>query len=208
MLYKHYNRLKSIYLPRFHKRGGQLRKLLITRFSYRKFSAQPFEIKTLSEILFYSAGIVRKSAGQLRRPYPSAGAKYPLEIYPLVIFGKDIEEGLYHYDPSRHALDVLLSPIKQEELVHIWMGQQWFRKAAVVLIITAVFERTTEKYGKKGLPFPFIEAGHMGQNIYLLAQSMGVGCCAIGQFNEKELIKLLDINPFNEFPVYYIALGN
>ena len=76
------------------------------------------------------------------------------------------------------------------------------------LIFTAVYHRTTDKYGQKGLPFPFIEAGHIGQNVYLLAQSLGIGCCAIGQFKEKQLCKLLDINPFEEYPIYYIALGN
>jgi SagB-type dehydrogenase family enzyme len=120
----------------------------------------------------------------------------------------DVQKGLYHYDPLSHSLDVLLVPLKYGDTSKIWKTQQWFKKASIVLILTAVYTRTTEKYGEKGLPFPFIEAGHIGQNIYLLAQSMKIGCCAIGQFNEKPLCELLDINIFEEYPIYYIALGN
>ncbi len=198
-------------LPAVANKKDQLRELLVSRSSYRGFSSQPVELKTLSEILYYAAGIVRvdkDNPKELRRPYPSAGAKYPLEIYPLVLYGKDIPPGLYHYDVTTHALDVLLSPVLPQELQNIWMSQQWFRKAAVIFIITAVYKRTTDKYGELGLPFPFIEAGHVVQNVYLLAQTMDIGCCTIGQFKENELISLLDINPNDEFPIYYVALGN
>lgn len=140
--------------------------------------------------------------------YSSKGAKYPLEIYPLILFGKDIPQGLYHYNIAAHSLEVLLSPILKSELEGIWISQGWFRKAAVILIITAVYQRTTNKYGQSGLPFLFIEAGHLGQNLYLLCETMGIGCSAIGQFRKKELIKLLDIDPNTEIPVYYLALGN
>lgn len=209
-MYKRYNRLKNIMLPAIVGEEDELRMLLISRSSYRGFSSQPIELKALSEILYYSAGIVRvdRNSQELHRPYPSAGAKYPLEVYVLVFCGKDIQQGLYHYDPLTHALDVLLSPVLSQELKNIWMSQQWFRKAAAIFIITAAYKRTTDKYGDKGLPFPFIEAGHLVQNVYLLAQTMNIGCCAIGQFREKELIGLLDIDPQEEFPLYYVALGN
>jgi len=205
---KVYSRLKHIELPGFTKRNSDLRNLLLKRNSSRNFSKKPVTLKQLSEILYYSAGIVRNTEGELRRPYPSAGAKYPIEIYPLVLVNNDIQKGLYHYDPLSHSLDVLLTPLKHGDTSKIWKTQKWFKKASIILILTAVYTRTTEKYGEKGLPFPFIEAGHIGQNVYLLAQSMKIGRCAIGQFNEKPLCELLDINIFEEYPIYYIALGN
>lgn len=205
---KQYSRLRSIFLPEFPVRKDNLRDLLIKRISFRKFSGKPIRLQQLSEILYYSAGLVGESEGEFHFPYPSAGGKYPIEIYPLVLYGDELKIGLYHYSPIGHALDILLTPLKKEDTSSIWMSQKWFRKASVILILTAVYHRTTEKYGYKGLPFPFIEAGHIGQNIYLIAQSLRIGCCAIGQFKEKELYKLLDINPFEEYPIYYIALGN
>lgn len=205
---KKYNRLKSIFLPEFPNRKDDLRNLLIKRASYRKFSKKPISLQQLSEILYYSAGLLREFKGRNHFFYPSAGGKYPIEIYPLVLYGNELRNGLYHYNPMEHSLDILLTPLKKEDTSSIWIGQKWFRKAAVVLILTAVYHRTTDKYGQKGLPFPFIEAGHIGQNIYLLAESLGIGCCAIGQLKEKQLCRLLDINSFEEYPIYYIALGN
>jgi SagB-type dehydrogenase family enzyme len=205
---KIYSRLRQIELPEFPMRGDNLRKLLLKRFSYRNFSKKAVTLKQLSEILYYSAGIVRKVEGELRRPYPSAGAKYPIEIYPLILVNNEVQKGLYHYDPANHSLDVLLDSLKNSDISGIWKTQQWFKKASIILILTAAYTRTTEKYGEVGLAFPFIEAGHIGQNVYLLAQSMEIGCCAIGQFNEKPLCELLDINIFEEYPIYYIALGN
>ena len=205
---KQYSRLRSIFLPEFPIQKDNLREFLVKRKSFRKFSGKPIRLQQLSEILYYSAGLIRESEGEFHFPYPSAGGKYPIEIYPLVLCGGELNIGLYHYSPIEHALDILLTPLKKEDTSSIWMSQKWFRKATVVLILTAVYHRTTDKYGHKGLPFPFIEAGHIGQNIYLLAQSLGIGCCAIGQFKEKQLCRLLDINPFEEYPIYYIALGN
>lgn len=205
---KQYSRLQNIFLPEFTAKKDNLRDLLVKRFSYRKFSKKPITLQNLSEILYYSVGLVREVKGKKYPSYPSAGGKYPVEIYPLVLYGDELKTGLYHYNPTEHALDVLLTPLKKEDTSSIWMSQQWFRKASVVLILTAVYSRTTDKYGRRGLPFPFIEAGHIGQNIYLLAQSLGIGCCAIGQFKEKQLCELLDINPFEEYPIYYIALGD
>lgn len=205
---KQYSRLRSILLPEFPIRNDSLRDLLIKRASYRKFSKKPIKPQQLSEILYYSVGLVRELEGKFYPSYPSAGGKYPIEVYPLVLYGDELKTGLYHYNPMEHALDILLTPIKEKDISSIWMSQKWFRKASVILVFTAVYHRTTDKYGKKGLSFPFIEAGHIGQSIYLLAQSLGVGCCAIGQFKEKQLCELLDINPLEECPVYYIALGN
>ncbi len=205
---KKYSRLRSIQLPSLFVQRNNLRNLLLKRSSYRNFSKKSVSLKQLSEILYYSAGTIRKSEGELHRSYPSGGGKYPIEIYPLVLFGKDIDSGVYHFNPFTHSLEILLSPMENDEIARIWMSQNWFKKASIILILTAVYTRTTEKYGKKGLPFPLIEAGHIGQNIYLLAQDMKIGCCAIGQLNEKAIVNLLDINIFEEYPVYYIALGN
>lgn len=205
---KRYSRLRNIFLPKFPIRRANFIDLLINRSSYRKFSGKPIKLQQLSEILYYSAGLVGESEGKFHLPYPSAGGKYPIEIYPLVLCEGELKIGLYHYSPVEHALDILLTPLKKEDTSSIWMSQKWFRKASVILVLTAMYHKTTDKYGHKGLPFPFIEAGHIGQNVYLLAQSLGIGCCAIGQFKEKELCRLLDINPLEEYPIYYIALGN
>ena len=209
-MFKTYNRLDRVELNRVNYRQSHVGTLLTSRKSSRDFSQKPVSISEVSEILYFSAGITnnRKELAKTRRSYPSAGAKYPLEIYPLILHGKNIENGLYHYNVLEHSLEILLKPLKNEDIENIWTSQKWFKKASVIIIITAIYERSTIKYGNKGIGFNLIEAGHLGQNIYLLAEEMGIGCCAIGGLKEKPLIKLLDINPDKEIPIYYIALGN
>lgn len=211
-MFKNYTRLDYIEMARPKAAFSQLQKLLVSRSSYRGFSKKPVTLKHLSQILYFSAGLVRflqQNLESSRRPYPSAGAKYPLEVYPLVLVNSDnLKRGLYHYNVIEHSFEILLSSLRADDLKDIWMSQKWFRKASIILIITSVFERTTEKYGQRGIGFSLIEAGHLGQNIYLVAQKLGIGCSAIGEFREEAIVKLLDINPNEELPIYYIALGN
>lgn len=188
-----------------------LEKILVSRKSFRGFSSKPVSKKEVSKLLYFAGGIVRvygNDPTKSGRPYPSAGSKYPLEIYALVLHGKDLDRGLYHYNVIEHSLEKLLVPVDNKDIDGIWMSQKWFKKASVILLITAVYQRTTIKYGMKGIGYSLIEAGHLGQNIYLIAESIGIGCSAIGEFKERQIIKLLDINPDEELPIYYIALGN
>lgn len=211
-MYKQYLRLENIHLPEIKKVEGEFRRTIKKRSSFRNFSGRPIDMTTLGDILYFGLGTMRLNPFEALNPfraYPSAGAKYPLEVYVLVLSGKDINSGLYHYNPEGHSLDTLLLEIRQSKIDKIWLNKKQFqfKKASVLLIITSIFHRTTDKYGERGIMFPYIEAGHLAQNIYLLTTLMGLGCCAIGILNEDPVIKLLDINPRDEYPIYYLALG-
>lgn len=210
-MHKNYPRLEKISLPDVDIKVGELRQNIKKRRSFRSFSGKKINLKNLSDILYHGSAAIRPNIYEGINPfrtYPSAGAKYPLEVYVLILKGKDIKQGLYHYNPIKHELEVLHSKIKAGEIDPIWMPKQpWFKKASVIIMLTSIFHRTTDKYGKRGLFFPYIEAGHIAQNIYLLTTSLKIGCCAIGMLNEKPLIKLLDINPREEYPIYYLAIG-
>lgn len=209
-MYKQYNRLQSIPLP-IHSAGRKdyLKTLLVLRHSYRNVSGKPVSLKQLSELLFYSAGLVHQGeAGKTedRRPYPFAGETSTLEMYLWVRRGSDIKKGIYHYCVASHSLDVLLQPVTTEDCIDIWGRQKWVKKAAIILFITAVYNRTMYTYGPRGSLFPFIEAGHLMQNIYLLCPTLNLGCCAIGQFRDDAVIRLLDLDPNEEYPIYNCVL--
>ncbi|MFA6007516.1 MAG: SagB/ThcOx family dehydrogenase [Candidatus Shapirobacteria bacterium] len=209
---KQYTRLKKIKLPDIKTPEGELQNTILKRKSYRDFSSKSISKQALTKILYYSSGVVRPNLFESNNPfrvYPSAGAKYPLEIYVLVMTVRGVDRGLYHYNPLMNYLDILSLNVTKKELDPIWMEKQkWFENASVIIFITSIFDRTTDKYGARGVMFPYIEAGHIAQNIYLLATSLNIGCCAIGMLNEKFVIKLLDINPRKEYPIYYLAVGN
>lgn len=210
-MHKQYPRLPKIDLS-IKPSKNVLHELMKKRSSFRDFTGKPITNYKLSEILYYSAGVTRQNKIKEDNPfraYPSAGAKYPLEVYPLILSSKEIKPGLYHYNPINNSLDVLKQEINKKEINLIWMkSQPWFKNAAVLLIITAVFHRTTNKYGERGIVYPYIEAGHLAQNVYINATFAGLGCCTIGGLHEKQIIQLLDINAREEYPIYYIALGS
>lgn len=211
-MHKQYPRFEQIKLPDIKHLTGELRSVIKKRESFRRFSNKPISVDALSDILYHGSGIIRPNPFEDSNPfrtYPSAGAKYPLEVYPLVFNVTNTLPGLYHYNPTVHCLETLLQKIPREEINGIWIGKQkYFKNAAVILIITAMFQRTVDKYRERGVVFPYIEAGHLVQNVYLLTTSLGIGCCAIGRLNEEPVIKLLDINPREEYPIYYVAIGN
>jgi SagB-type dehydrogenase family enzyme len=208
---KHYSRLHRITLPVEKVPLDELKKCIEKRASFRDFSCKPIELIDLTNILHYGAGLMRNNPSDKDNPfraYPSAGAKYPIEVYPLVLYGNDINPGLYHFNPFEDSLEILLQPVLDSEIEPIWISQEWPRKAAVIILLTSAFRRTMDKYGDRGIIFSYIEAGHLVQNIHLLATSINLGCCAIGKLDDNAVIKLLDINPRDEYPIYAVAVGN
>lgn len=183
--------------------------LIRERKSIRDFSNHPISKDELSYLLFSSCGLIEvgNSLDNSRRPYSSAGARYPLEVYPLIFNCKDIKKGLYHYNVKEHSLELLL----QEDLTNWFFKvigkEQWLMQSAVVFIITGVLDRTRIKYGDRGYRYILIEAGHLGQNVSLLATELGLGSCALGGFIDAEVDRLLDIDFTKETTLYLIAIG-
>ena len=140
------------------------------------------------------------------RFYPSAGARYPLEIYLIVNSVGNLGRGLYHYNLKKNNLEVLL--LKDlSGFVRENIGDDVLSKAAFYVLITAVLDRSRIKYGERGYRFALIEAGHLGQNFYLVSNSLGLKCCAIGGFVDEAFNKLLDLEGQNEKVFYILAFG-
>lgn len=205
--YKAYARLPEVLLPKPRLiKDISLRQALINRGSIRSFSQQPISQAVLSTFLYYSAGIYSIGGGGVHRFYPSGGARYPLETYVLPL-NSVLQKGLYHYNLKNHSLERLLF-LKKNINTSKFFGQEWIANAGCIIIITGIFERTTMKYGGRGYRHILIEAGHMGQNMYLLASALNIGCCAIGGFIDDKLNALLDVDGTEETVLYAFALGN
>jgi SagB-type dehydrogenase family enzyme len=147
------------------------------------------------------------------RNYPSGGARYPLEIYPLVYSVNGIEPGLYHYEPFAHRLARLDMSAEHRELLLAHAMQKMgasaepIGKPAVLLVITAVFARTCWKY--RGIPYQLIlmETGALYQTMYLVATALGLAPCAVGAFPELAFAELLGVDCRDEGQVGLFALG-
>lgn len=204
--YKGYGRLDEIKLPPPQTSPKtSLTTVLAKRISGRKFSTDPMNLPDISTLLYFSAGINKVDPKNVnKRFYPSAGARYPLEVYILSL-NSELPKGLYHYYLKNHSLEKLLA--FDEFDTGKYFNQDWIKTAPLIILVTAVFKRNTVKYGERGYRHILIEAGHLGQNIYLTSAAIDLSCCAIGGYKDTQLEKLLDIDGINESVIYVLAVG-
>lgn len=205
--YKSYPRLPKLRLTVDHP-SNELFTLAQKRRSRWDFADLALTQKELSALLRYSCGNTDLPTRDYRRVYPSAGARFPIEIYPIILkSGEDLRAGLYHYGISDHSLDTLWDLKLSDEHIGELFEYPWVKNASLVIIMTAVFWRTQNKYGERGYRYVLLEAGHIGQNLYLVAEALGLKCCALGGTIDGEVEKLLDIDGVTESVVYAIAVG-
>ena len=185
-------------------------RLLEQRSSLREFALRPLRLDLLGRLLHASYGLRHPGrpaqGGVPDRPSPSAGALYPLELYVAAQAVMDLPDGVYHYDPRAHQLELRRPGRVHDQLAEMTIGQDMLRQANVVLFITAIFERTMWKYGQRGYRYAWLDAGHLGQNVYLVAGALGLGPVAIGGFYDDEINRLLDL-PADETAIYLLGVG-
>ncbi len=193
-----------IALPEPEATGGMsIEEALSRRRSVRSYRDEPITLADVSQLLWAAQG---RTSSDGFRTAPSAGALYPLEVY-LVAGSVDLlSDGVYHYQVEGHALRKINDCDQRRNLSACALDQSQITDAAIDIVFTAVFERTTVKYGDRGVQYVYIEAGHAAQNVYLQAEAINLGVCAIGAFYEDEVSELLAL-PEDEVPVYILSVG-
>jgi len=177
------------------------------RSSIREYNDQPLSLEELSQLLWAAQGVTRPEWGG--RTAPSAGGTYPLEVYIVVsdMGVNDLAPGIYHYIPGRHALLLVEPGDKSSELAVAALDQEWVADAKINIVIAAVFERTTERYGERGNRYVYMEAGHADQNIYLQAAALDLGTVVIGAFHDDQVHRLLGLSG-EQKPLYIASVGH
>lgn len=189
---------ESIGLPSPRLKGEMsLEEALAKRRSVRAFALTPLSLEEISQLLWAAQGVTEPNRGL--RTAPSAGATYPYEVY---IANKD---GVFHYIPSGHRLEKIKGGDVRAELSAASFGQASVRDAGVVLLLSAIYERTA-RYGEKAKMFVHIEAGHIAQNVHLQAVALNLGSVPIGAFNPDRVKEVSSI-PQGEV-VYLIPVGH
>jgi SagB-type dehydrogenase family enzyme len=195
---------ESIQLPKITISGDQfLQQLLHQRRSVRDFQDVSISLSNIGQLLWAAQGITN-SRGY--RTAPSAGALYPLELYVVTGQVKDISPGIYHYDPNNHRLIKVDSGDRRKKLARAAYGQASVSDAATVVVFAAVYERTTFKYGERGVRYVHIETGHAAQNLHLQAESLGLGTVVVGAFNDDKVKAVLQL-PDNVQPLILMPVG-
>lgn len=200
-----HEKLTKLPKPNFY--GAPLEQIIRKRRSIRDYSSKPMTIPQLSQLLFAAQGITATVGGESRRAAPSAGATYPIEIYIVVNCVTDLSQGVYHYRPVEHILKLVTTGDFRNQLIEAGPNKEKLGQAAVVFALAAVFSRTCEKYGDRGICFVNIEAGHISQNIHLQAVSLGLGSLSVGAFIDKKINNLIGVDGNNETVIYLNPVG-
>jgi len=176
---------------------------LSQRRPIRAYSDENLTVAEVSQLLWAAQGITAPWGG---RTAPSAGALYPLELYLVVGDVEGIDKGVYKYIPEEHELEKVKDSDIRAELADAALEQACVRDAAIDLVFTAVYERTTGKYGERGIKYVQMEAGHAAQNVYLQAVALDLGTVVIGAFIDGEVKGIMNMQE-QETPVYIMPAG-
>jgi SagB-type dehydrogenase family enzyme len=191
-----------IQLPQPQRIGtNSVEQTLQSRRSVRSFKPQALTLEQLSQLLWAAQGVT----GVRLRTAPSAGALYPLEVYVAVGNVEGLDAAVYRYDPTAHALSEVRKGDVRKSLSRAAYWQKSAGAGAIAIVFSAVYERTTGKYGERGIRYVHMEAGHAAQNVYLQAEALGLGTVVVGAFMESWVKRVLhmkgDERPLSIMPV-------
>jgi SagB-type dehydrogenase family enzyme len=193
--------------PPFQKGGKLIWETIARRRSTREFSPRSISLPELSQLLWATQGITARAWGYDFRAVPSAGALYPIDTYVVANRVESIAAGIYHYDVEEAQLVLQKEGNYGREASQAALGQELVADAGAVFVWTAMIERSKWKYRERAYRYIYMDVGHIGQNLYLAATALGLGCCTIGAFYDEEVDRLMGVDGKKEISVYMGAVG-
>lgn len=180
------------------------------RASRREFTAAPLTLDELAFLLWATQGIRQHIGPHVAlRTVPSAGARHAFECYVAVRHVTGLEPGLYRYLPVEHALVLEFAEADLGEALAIAAhGQEFVQAAAAVFVWSAIPARMEWRYGDAAYKVLAIDAGHVGQNLYLACEAVAAGTCAIAAYRQDLMDRLLRLDGQEEFTVYLAPVGH
>ncbi len=188
-----------------------LRYAIEKRRSIRNYSEKYLTMEELAWLLWATQGVqdikVSEKRTRVIKNVPSGGSLHPFETYLIINKVEDLEPGLYRYLSISHELIQLRKDSNLQEIVSDYCGSQsWIKNSALIFLWTFVPYRSIWRY-TWGACKLFMEAGHICQNLYLSAEAVDCGVCAIGAFDLERIHNLLEIDGFNEILIYIATVG-
>lgn len=200
-----------IALPAPHPLGLPLHTVLSRRRTVRRFRPGRLPLASLAGVLTSAAGVSRREGAEAgepaeRRPYPSAGALYPLELHVLTSDVEGLADGHYHFDPRAGELETLRLGRWQEALTACTLGHAVLAPCNLVVAVVGVPARTMTKYGQRGYRFMLLDAGHVAQTLCLVACALDLGALTVGGFYDGPLHRMLGLGDA-EWPLLLVGVG-
>lgn len=198
---------KKIRLPSPRHRGEvSVEEAIFKRRSIRHYKDEPLTLEEVSQLLWAAGGKTIDGITGATRAYPSAGGIYPLEIYLVAGEVDGLASGIYHYKWREHTISLVKEGDFRRKLMRAALGQRMVADAPVSIIFTAVYPRTTRRYGKRGeIRYVPMDMGGAGQNVHLQAEALGLGTVIIGAFQDGAVKEIPGVK--DETPLYIMPVG-
>ena len=193
--------------PPDQKGGKPIWETIVQRRSTREFARDSITFAELSQLIWATQGITSRAWGYDFRAVPSAGALYPIETYIVANRVEEIPAGVYHYSVKGSQLVLLTEGHFGPDLQQAGLDQEMLEEASCVFIWTAVVERSKWKYRERAYRYIYMDVGHIGQNLYLAAIALNLGCCTVGAFFDEEVDRIIGVDGKEEISVYLGAIG-
>jgi len=111
------------------------------------------------------------------------------------------------FQPTTDDLEFLKKGDHSTELAGAALGQAMVAKAQVTFIWSAMVERSKWKYRQRAYRYIYLDAGHIVENLYLAAEALGLGVCAIGALFDDQVNSLIGIDGVEESVIYMASVG-
>jgi len=186
-----------------------LRSAIEQRRSIRHYARDPLTIEELAYLCWCTQGIVNvKAPYYTLRNVPSAGGRHAFETYLLINRVAGIKPGLYRYLAFSHQIVAVdMTPGMTARVMAACLGQAFVRSSAVTFIWSTIIYRMAWRYSERAYRLVHLDAGHVCQNLYLAAEQIGCGTCAIGAFDDQQMADALGIDGEEEFVLYCATVG-
>lgn len=179
------------------------------RESVRQYQNTALTLEELSALLWATQGVKQVlSVDTALRTVPSAGARHTFETYLVINLVDELPAGLYRYLPFEGMLAQLGadSSIGRKAAMACF-GQGFIAASAVTFFWTTIPVRMEWRYDLAAHKVIAIDAGHVGQNLYLACEAIGAGCCTVAAYDQQACDELLDVDGEDEFVIYLAAVG-
>ena len=185
------------------------REVMEHRRSHRRYLTSPIKLSELSWLLYACQGVQEIYPGSATlRTVPSAGARHALETFILTGNIESLPVGVARYCALDHKLEIIREDDDApHEITTAFLGQEMVYTAAATFIWAVDIRRMTWRYGQRGYRYLHLEAGHICQNLYLAAEGIDCGVCAIAAYDDEQINTLLDFDGENQFVIYLASLG-
>jgi SagB-type dehydrogenase family enzyme len=205
-------RLQRVALPspdKFDLMDISLRSAVEKRITRRDYAKTPLSLMELAFLLWMSQGVkLVKESKLTNRNVPSAGARHAFETYLAINMVEGLQPGLYRYLALTHELVALHhEPDFINRLKVACRNQEHVLNSSVTFIWVSVLERMSWRYSERSYRYLFLDAGHVCQNLYLAAEQIHCGVCAIAAFDDDEVNNLLGLDGHRIFATYLASLG-